>query len=69
MALTLEEWVEIVLLSGSQGYGMLLKSEIFLILGRELETVVLLSIPIRTNMVKRLRKCVECRVEHIEHMV
>jgi hypothetical protein len=24
---------------------------------------------IRTNMVKRLRKCVECRGEHIEHII
>jgi hypothetical protein len=24
---------------------------------------------IRTNMVKRLRKCVECRGEHIEHIM
>jgi hypothetical protein len=24
---------------------------------------------IRTNMVRRLRKCVDCRGEHIEHMM
>jgi hypothetical protein len=24
---------------------------------------------IRTNMVKRLRECVECRGEHIEHIM
>jgi hypothetical protein len=46
MALTLDERVEIVLLSGRQGWCMLLKSEISVILGRELQTVVLLSIPI-----------------------
>jgi hypothetical protein len=46
MALTLDERVEIVLLSGRQGWYMLLKSEIFVALGRELQTVVLLSIPI-----------------------
>jgi hypothetical protein len=46
MALTLDESVEIVLLSGRQGLCMLLKSEIFVTLGRELQTVVLLSIPI-----------------------
>jgi hypothetical protein len=46
MALTLDERVEIVLLSGRQGWSMLLKSEIFVTLGRELQNVVLLSIPI-----------------------
>jgi hypothetical protein len=46
MALTLAERVEIVLRSGSQGWCMLLKSEIFVTLGRELQNVVLLSIPI-----------------------
>jgi hypothetical protein len=35
MALTLDERVETVLLSGRQGWCMLLKSEIFVILGRE----------------------------------
>jgi hypothetical protein len=45
MALTLDERVEIVLLSGGQGWCMGLKSEIFVTLGRELQTVVLLSIP------------------------
>jgi hypothetical protein len=46
MALTLDERVEIVLLSGRQGWYVLLKSEIFVTLCRELQTVVLLSIPI-----------------------
>jgi hypothetical protein len=46
MALALDERVEIVLHSGRQGWCMLLKSEIFVTLGRELQTVVLLSIPI-----------------------
>jgi hypothetical protein len=46
MALTLDESIEIVLLSGHQGWCMLLKSEIFITLDRELQTVVLLSIPI-----------------------
>jgi hypothetical protein len=46
MALTLDERVEIVLFNGRQGWCMLLKSEIFVTLGRELQTVVLLSIPI-----------------------
>jgi hypothetical protein len=46
MALTLDERVEIVLLSGRQGRCMLLKSEISVTLGRELQTFVLLSIPI-----------------------
>jgi hypothetical protein len=45
-ALTLDERVEIVLISGRQGWCMLLKSEIFVTLGRELQTVVLMSIPI-----------------------
>jgi hypothetical protein len=44
MALTLDERVEIVLLSGRQGWCVLLKSEIVVTLGRELQTVVLLSI-------------------------
>jgi hypothetical protein len=46
MALTLDERVEIVLLSGQQGWRTLFKSEIFVTLGRELQTVVLLSIQI-----------------------
>jgi hypothetical protein len=46
MALTLDERVEIVLLSGRRGWCMLLKSEIFVTLGRELQTVVLLLIQI-----------------------
>jgi hypothetical protein len=45
-ALKLDEMVEIVLLSGRQGWCMLIKSDIFVTLGRELQTVVLLSIPI-----------------------
>jgi hypothetical protein len=45
MALTLDERVETMLLSGRQGWCMLLKLEIFVTLGRELQTVVLLSIP------------------------
>jgi hypothetical protein len=46
MTLTLNERVEIVLLSGRQGWCMLLISEIFVALNRELQTAVLLSIPI-----------------------
>jgi hypothetical protein len=46
MALTLDERVEIVLGDSRRHRHMLLKSEIFVTLGRELETVVLLSIPI-----------------------
>jgi hypothetical protein len=46
MALTLDERVEILLLSDRQGWCILLKSEIFVTLGRELQTVVLLFIPI-----------------------
>jgi hypothetical protein len=46
MALTMDERMEAVLVSGRQGWCMLLKSEIFVTLGRELQTVVLLSIPI-----------------------
>jgi hypothetical protein len=46
MALTLDERVGKVLLSGRQGWCMLLKSEIFVTLGGELQTVVLLSISI-----------------------
>jgi hypothetical protein len=46
MALTLDERVQLVLLSGRQGWRMLLKSEIFVTLGRELETVVLLLMPV-----------------------
>jgi hypothetical protein len=46
MALILDERVETVLLSGRQGWCMRLKSEIFLTLGRKLQTVMLLLIPI-----------------------
>jgi hypothetical protein len=46
MTLTLYERVEIVLLSGRQGWCMLLKSEMFVASGIELQIVVLLSIPI-----------------------
>jgi hypothetical protein len=46
IALTSDEKVEIVLLSGRQGWCRLLKSEIFYTLGRELQTVVLLSISV-----------------------
>jgi hypothetical protein len=46
MALKLDERVKIVVHSGRQGCCMLLKSEIFVTLGRELQTVMLLSIPI-----------------------
>jgi hypothetical protein len=37
MVLTLDERVDILLLSGRQGWCMLLKSEIFVTLGRELQ--------------------------------
>jgi hypothetical protein len=65
MALTLYERVAIVLLSGRQGCCMLLKSEIFVTLGRELQTVVLLW----TQYVEKNRhkhgkaeiKCAKCR--------
>jgi hypothetical protein len=46
MELTLDERMKLVFLSGRQGWCMLLKSGIFIILGRELQTVVLLWIPI-----------------------
>jgi hypothetical protein len=46
MALTMDERVEIVFLSGRQGWCMLLKSKILGTLGRKLQTVVLLSIPV-----------------------
>jgi hypothetical protein len=46
MELTLDERVEIVHLSGRQGWCVLLKSEIFVTLGGELQIVVVLSIPI-----------------------
>jgi hypothetical protein len=46
MALPLDERVEIVLFGGRQGWCVLLKSEIVVALGRDLQTVVLLSIPI-----------------------
>jgi hypothetical protein len=46
MAFTLDERVEIVLLSGRQVWYMLLKSEMFVTLGRKLQTVLILSIPI-----------------------
>jgi hypothetical protein len=43
MALALDKRVEIMLLSGLQEWCMVLKSEIFVTLGRELQTVLLLS--------------------------
>jgi hypothetical protein len=46
MALTFDERVEIVLLSGRQGWCVLSKTEIFVTLGRELQTFVLLPIQI-----------------------
>jgi hypothetical protein len=46
MAFILDERVQTVLLSGPQGWCKLLKSEIFVTLGRESQTVVLLSVPI-----------------------
>jgi hypothetical protein len=46
MALILDERVKILLLSGRRGWCMLLKSEVFVTLGRELHTAVLLPIPI-----------------------
>jgi hypothetical protein len=46
VALSLDKSVEMVLLSGRQRWCMLLKSDIFVTLGREWQTVVLLSIPI-----------------------
>jgi hypothetical protein len=46
MAVTLDERVEVVLLCGRQGRYMLLKFQIFITLGRELQTVVLLSTPV-----------------------
>jgi hypothetical protein len=45
MALTVDKRVKIVLLSGRQGRCMLLKSEIFVTLGRELKIQVLTSTP------------------------
>jgi hypothetical protein len=46
MALTLDERVEIVFGDSCRHRCMLLKSEIFVTLGRELQTFVLLPIPI-----------------------
>jgi hypothetical protein len=73
MALTLDERVEIVLLSGSQGWTQRQVADEFNARHPELQTCAtvdpnMLS-KIRTNMVKRLRKCVECRGEHIEHIM
>jgi hypothetical protein len=73
MALRLDERVEIVLLSGHQGWCLLLKSDIFITLGRITDCCATLGpnmlSKICTNMVKRLKKCVECRGEHIEHIM
>jgi hypothetical protein len=74
MALTLDERMEIVLLSGRQGWCVLLKSEIFRHLRQRITDCCTTVDPnmlskIRTDMVKRLRKCVECRGEHIEHII
>jgi hypothetical protein len=72
VALTFDERVEIVLLSGRQGWCMLLKSEIFV---RQRITDYCATVDpnmlrkIRSNTVKRLRTCVECRGEHIEHIM
>jgi hypothetical protein len=73
MALTLDERVEMVLLSGRQGWCMLLKIRDLRHLRQRIRDCCATVDPnmlskIRTNMVKRLRKCVECRGEHTEHI-
>jgi hypothetical protein len=57
--LTLDEGVEIVLLSGRQAWFVPLKSEIYLSLGRELQTVVLLSITICLEKSAKMIKAAE----------
>jgi hypothetical protein len=72
MALTWDERVEIVYGDKAQMYAVKIR-ELLHIRQRITECRPsfdhnMLS-KIRTNMVKRLRKCVECRGEHIEHII
>jgi hypothetical protein len=71
MALTLGERVEMVLLCGRQRWTKRQMADEFNARHSELQTVVLQSMlsKICTNMVKRLRKCVESRGEHREHIM
>jgi hypothetical protein len=62
MALTLDERVEIVLLSGRQRQV----ADEFNARHPERNPITHSAVG---NMVKRLRKCVECRGEHIEHIM
>jgi hypothetical protein len=68
MTLTLDERVKIVILSGRQGWTRRQVADEFNARHTDCCATVdpnMLS-QIRLNMVKRLRKCLECRGEHIE---
>jgi hypothetical protein len=74
MALTLDERMEIMLLNGRQGWCILLKIRELRHLSQRITNCCAtvdhnMLNKIRTNMVKLLRKCVECRGEHIEHIM
>jgi hypothetical protein len=75
MALTLDERVEIVLLSGRQGWTQRQVADEFNVRHPERNPIThgavwkLVKKFKGTNMVKRLRKCIECRGEHIEHIL
>jgi hypothetical protein len=70
----LNERVAIVLVSGCQGWSQRQVADEFNARPPERNQITLSAVgkvakKIRTNMAKRLRKCVECRGEHIEHIM
>jgi hypothetical protein len=75
MALTLDERVEIVLLSGRQGWTQRQVANEFNARHPERNPITLRAVGklvkkfYGTNMVKRLKKCVEYRGEHIKHII
>jgi hypothetical protein len=66
MALTLDERVEMVLLSGRHGWTQRQVADEFN--ARHPERNLITHSAVR-NMVKRLKKCAECRGEYIEHIM
>jgi hypothetical protein len=75
IALALGEWVEILLLSGRQGWTQRQAADVFNARHPERNPIThsavwkLVKKFKGTNMVKRPRKYVECRGEHIEHIM